>query len=197
MAQSRMDKPSIATYADHEVITPPHKLRKVMSIVAQADTGAEDEVARAEQALSQLSSQFATWMEAECERLDQARDRVKAANFTKAACAALFFAAHDIKGDAETFGYPLAAIPADSLCRLIEHAPDATRIPVALLDQHVDAIRAIVREIARPDATDTAAALNRKLCEVTDEFLTHENRDRPDELKDILAPSLALGDPGF
>jgi hypothetical protein len=109
----------------------------------------------------------------------------------------LFFAAHDIKGDAETFGYGMAAIPADSLCRLLEHTPDARAIPVTLLDQHVDAIRAIVREIARPDAQETATALTRRLCEVTDEFLAHENRDRPDELEDILAPSLAPGDPGF
>jgi hypothetical protein len=197
MARSRMDKPSIATYADHEVLTPPNKLRKVMSVVAEPGPGTEDEVARAEHALSQLSGQFAIWMEAECERLDQARNAVKAAGFTKTACDLLFFAAHDIKGDAETFGYKMAAIPADSLCRLIEHAPDPSRIPITLLDQHVDAIRAIVREIARPDAQETATALSRRLCEVTGEFLAHENRDRPDELKDILAPSLALGDPGF
>jgi chemotaxis protein histidine kinase CheA len=192
-----MDKPSIATYADHEVLTPPNKLRKVMSVVADLGPGTEDEVARAEQALSQLSSQFAIWMEAECERLDQARNAVKAAGFTKAACDLLFFAAHDIKGDAETFGYKMAAIPADSLCRLIEHTPDSSRIPIALLDQHVDAVRAIVRESARPDAQETATALIRRLCQVTDEFLARENRDRPDELKDILAPSLAPGDPGF
>jgi hypothetical protein len=168
-----------------------------MTVVADPPPGVEDEVARAELALSQLSSQFAIWMEAECERLDQARNAVKAAGFTKAACNLLFFAAHDIKGDAVTFGYKMAAVPADSLCRLIEHAPDLGRIPVTLLDQHVDAIRAIVREIARPDAQETATALTRRLSEVTDEFLAHENRDRPEMLKDILAPSLAPGDPGF
>jgi HPt (histidine-containing phosphotransfer) domain-containing protein len=197
MARSRMNKPSVATYADHEVFTPPNKLRKVMSVVAEPEAGTEDAVARAEQALSQLSSQFAAWMEAECERLDQARNAVKDGGFTKKARDRLFFAAHDIKGDAETFGYQMAAIPADSLCRLIEHTPDPSRIPVTLLDQHVDAIRAIVRETARPDAQETATALTRRLCEVTDEFLAHENRDRPDELKDILAPALAPGDPGF
>jgi chemotaxis protein histidine kinase CheA len=197
MARSRMDKPSVATYADHEVLTPPNKLRKLMTVVADPPPGTEDDVARAEQALSELSSQFAIWMEAECERLDQARDAVKAAGFTKAACDLLFFAAHDIKGDAETFGYRMAAIPAESLCRLIEHTPDLSRIPATLLDQHVDAVRAIVREIARPDAQETATALTRRLCEVTDEFLAHENRDRPDALKDILAPSLAPGDQEF
>jgi len=91
----------------------------------------------------------------------------------------------------------MAAIPAESLCRLIEHTPDLNRIPLTLLDQHVDAIRAIVREIARPDAQETAIVLTHRLCEVTDEFLSHENRDRPDALKDILAPSLAPSDPGF
>jgi len=197
MARSKMEKPSVATYADHEVLTPPNKLRKVMSVVAEPPAGTEDAVARAERALAQLSSQFAVWMEAECERLDQARNAVKAAGFTKAACDLLFFAAHDIKGDAETFGYPMAAAPADSLCRLVEHTPDASRIPAALLDQHVDAIRAIVREIARPEAQETATALTRRLCEVTDEFLAHENRHRPDELKEILAPALAPNDPGF
>jgi|SRR5215472_8310555 len=196
MSRSRMDKASIATYADHEVLTPPNKLRRLMAVVADPPPGTEDEVARAEQALAQLSSQFAVWMEAECERLDQARNAVKAAGFAKTARDLLFFAAHDIKGDAETFGYKMAAIPAESLCRLIEHTPDLNRIPLTLLDQHVDAIRAIVREIARPDAQETATVLTRKLCEVTDEFLAHENRDRPDALKDILAPSLA-GDPGF
>jgi hypothetical protein len=44
---------------------------------------------------------------------------------------------------------------------------------------------------------ETAAALTRRLSEVTEEFLAHENRDRPDELKDILGPSLAPRDPAF
>jgi hypothetical protein len=195
MSRPKVDKPSVATYADHEVISPPHKLRRAMSTAAVSP--ADDPVARAEQALAELSGKFSTWMEEEGERLDQARNDVKAAGFTGATRDALFFAAHDIRGDAETLGYPGLAVPAESLCRLIEHTRDMRRIPIALVDQHVDAVRAIIREGNRPDAEQTVAVLIRRLREVTDEFLAHENRDRLDELEDILSPSVAPGAPPF
>ena len=65
------------------------------------------------------------------------------------------------------------------------------RIPQALIDQHVDAVRAIVREHTRPDIADVAEALTRRLREVTDEFLRVENSDRPDYLESIFAPPLS------
>jgi hypothetical protein len=54
-----------------------------------------------------------------------------------------------------------------------------------------------VRESARPDIATVAEALARRLREVTEEFLTHENRDRPDYLDDILAPPIAPGEQKF
>jgi len=105
----------------------------------------------------------------------------------------LFNAAHDIKGEAATFGFPAVAPLAESLCRLIEYTPDLDRIPMTLIDQHVDAIRAIIREGARVDVAEIADALTRRLREVADEFLRHENRNRPDVLEEILAPPLAPG----
>ena len=142
---------------------------------------------------SSPTSSRAGWS-AECERLDRARHQVKTAGFTKATREPLFYAAHDIKGEAATFGFPWIAALADSLCRLIEHTPDMTRIPMALVDQHVDAVRAIFRENDRPDVARLADALARKLRAVTDEFLVHENRDRPDYLDGIVAPPLAPGE---
>src|SRR5690606_12726400 len=97
----------------------------------------------------------------------------------------------DIKGEAATFGYPAVAAAADSLCRLIELSPDNTRIPIKLVDQHVDAVRAIYREYSRSDASELANLLTARLREVTDEFLMHENRDRPDVLAQIKSPSIA------
>jgi len=59
-----------------------------------------------------------------------------------------------------------------------------------LVDQHVDAVRAIYREYARSDAKDLAKLLTRRLREVTDEFLIGENRNRPDVLEQITSPSI-------
>jgi len=189
----RKETAAVATYGDHEVITPENKLRHVVSDRPLAP-GEDDPVARAEKALAELSTEFSSWMEAECERLDKARQAVIKSRFTKTTMEALFHAAHDIKGEAATFGYPAMASAADSLCRLLEHTPDPNRIPLKLVDQHVDAVRAIYREYARSDAKDLAASLTNRLREVTDEFLVHENRDRPDVLEQIRgssAPPLA------
>jgi HPt (histidine-containing phosphotransfer) domain-containing protein len=186
----RKNTAAVATYGDHEVITPENKLRKAISAKPPMP-GEEDPVLRAEKALAELSGEFAAWMDSECERLDAARREVIRGGFTGANKDALFHAAHDIKGEAATFGFPAVAAAADSLCRLIELTPDATRIPMKLVDQHVDAVRAIYREYARSDAKDLAALLTRRLRAVTDDFLLHENRDRPEVLAQIQGPSIA------
>jgi HPt (histidine-containing phosphotransfer) domain-containing protein len=186
----RKNTAAVATYGDHEVITPENKLRKAIS-VRPPMPDEEDPVARAEKALAALSSEFAAWMDSECERLDKARRDVVQAGFNGANKEALFHAAHDIKGEAATFGFPALASAADSLCRLIELAPDATRIPLTLVDQHVDAVRAIYREYARSDAKQLAARLTRRLRDVTDDFLIRENRDRPEVLDQIQGPPIA------
>jgi HPt (histidine-containing phosphotransfer) domain-containing protein len=190
MSRRKDDTPSVATYADYEVITPPHELRKA---VAPAGDVIDDPVARAEAALIELSSEFSGWMESECDRLEAARQDVKRDGFTQKTHDELFRAAHDIKGEASTFGYPAVAGIANSLCRLIEHTPDMERIPLPLLDQHVDAVRAVVREYGRPDLIGAATALTRRLREVTDEFLKVENSFRPDYLENIFAPPLVPG----
>ena len=190
MAPPKMNSAAIATYGDHEVITPENKLRKAITR-KPALPSEDDPVARAEKALAQLSTEFSSWMESECERLDKARRDIAVGGFTKASKDALFHAAHDIKGESATFGFPLVAMAADSLCRLIEHTPDVTRIPIKLVDQHVDAVRAIHREYSRSDAKELAATLTKRLRAVTDEFLMHENRGRPDVLEQIMGPSIA------
>jgi chemotaxis protein histidine kinase CheA len=187
MAQPKADRPEIANFADHAVITPPNKLVKAVSKLSLPD---DDPVARAEAALAQLSSEFSTWMDDECNRLDAARKDVHKAGFNKTTLDAMFHAAHDIKGQADTYGFPLVAPVADCLCRVLEHSPDAARIPLELIDQHVDAIRAIVREHARPDLIELARAVTRKLRDVSDEFLAVENRHRPEYLAGILSPPL-------
>ena len=195
MSQKKADLAAVSTFADHEVILPPNKLKKA---VQKAKPGAKpdfDPITQAEAALAELAEDFGKWMDQECIRLDSARKAIRSAGVTKASRDALFLAAHDIKGQATTFGFPMVTPVADSLCRLIEHTPETARLPLDLIDQHVDAVRAITHKNTRGDSEMNAVKLAERLRHVTEEFLAHENRDRPDYLESILAPTIAPGEP--
>jgi HPt (histidine-containing phosphotransfer) domain-containing protein len=191
MAKEKPGTLDIKAFADHHVITQPNPLRKVLRRVGEKDR--DDPVARAEEALAGLSGEFRNWMEIEADRLSAAYAAILENGFTGATCEELFRAAHDIKGDAATFGYPSAGAAAESLCRIIEHAPRLDQVPSDLIAHHINAIQAIVRERTRLDTVSTASELSRRLRGVTDEYLAHANRDRPEHLEAILAPSIAPG----
>ena len=192
MAKEKPAALQIETFADHHVITQPNPLRKVLRRVADKDL--DDPVARAEKALAGLSGEFKNWMTIESDRLAAAYAAVLKDGFTRDNCEELFRAAHDIKGDAATFGFPSAAAAADSLCRIIEHAPDLGKVPAQLIAHHINAIQAIVRERTKLDTVSTANELSRQLRGIADEYLTHANRNRPEHLEAILAPSIIPAD---
>ncbi len=62
---------------------------------------------------------------------------------------------------------------------------------MTLVDHYVDAVRAGFREYVNSNAEELAARLTRALRVVTDEFLVHENHDRPEVLEQIRGPSIA------
>jgi HPt (histidine-containing phosphotransfer) domain-containing protein len=189
------DKPAtvqIEAFADHHVITQPNPLRRVLRRVGEKDL--DDPVARAEKALARLSGEFKNWMGIEADRLSAAHAAILRNGFTSLTREELFRAAHDIKGDAATFGYPSAGAAAESLSRIIEHAPDLDKVPSDLIAHHINAIQAIVRERTKLDTVSTASELSRQLRGVADEYLTQANRDRPEHLEAILAPSIAPGE---
>ena len=182
----------IKAFADHHVITQPNPLRKVLRRVD--DTDQDDPVARAEKALAGLSGEFKNWMTIEADRLSNAHAVILRDGFTDHTRNELFRAAHDIRGDAATFGFPSAGAAAESLCRIIEHAPDLDKVPSDLIAHHINAIQAIVRDRTRLDTVSMASELSRQLRGVADTYLTHANRDRPEHLEAILAPSIAPAD---
>lgn len=192
MAKAKPPALQIKAFRDHQVITQPNPLRKAMRQIEKDDD--DDPVARAEQALQGLSGEFDKWMAVECDRLAAAYADVLKNRFSAASCDELFRAAHDIKGDAATFGYPTAAVAADSLCRIIEHAPKIAAVPGELIKHHIDAIQAIVREQAGIQRMGVADELSKRLRSVADDYLTAVNRDRPEHLEAILSPSIVPGD---
>lgn len=158
---------------DHEVIDPPVKLSHLV-IQGSGDGFDFDAIARAEKALESLSENFDAWMDEEIEHLVAARESARSLGYSADSLDTLFHAAHDIKGQAKTLGHPLAANVAAGLCRLIAGFKDLSRLPHVLVDQHVDAIRAIVREHASEVNTEIAETLARRLSLVTEELLEKE-----------------------
>jgi hypothetical protein len=67
-------------------------------------------------------------------------------------------------------------------------------VPSDLIAHHINAIQAIVRERTNLDTATLASELSRQLRGVADEYLTHANRDRPEHLEAILAPSIVPGE---
>ena len=189
MSKNKPGDIEVKAFATHHVILQPNPLRKVLRRVPDDDR--DDPVARAEQALQGLSGEFANWMVIEADRLSAAWDAISRDGFSADARGELFRAAHDIKGDAVTFGFPSAGAAANSLCRIIEHAPDLAKVPAELIMHHINAVQAIVRQRTLLDTAAMANELSRRLRLVTDEFLTAANRDRPEHLEAIMAPSIS------
>jgi HPt (histidine-containing phosphotransfer) domain-containing protein len=188
MAKEKPAEIKVKAFGTHYVITQPNPLRKVLRRVDERDL--DDPVGRAEAALAGLSGEFKDWMLVEADRLTAAHAAILKNGFNDKAAEELFRAAHDIKGDAATFGYPSAAVAAESLCRIIEHAPELEKVPAELIKHHINAIQAIVHNHTRLDSTKVATELGRKLRGVADEYLMHVNRDRPEHLEAIMAPSI-------
>jgi hypothetical protein len=63
----------------------------------------------------------------------------------------LYLRAHDLKGLGTTYGYQLITRIAGSLCRLIDDKDKRAHAPLDLIDAHIDAIKAAVRDDIKTD----------------------------------------------
>jgi chemotaxis protein histidine kinase CheA len=108
----------------------------------------EAAVARAEQALRSLSSNFQGWLEDEVAKVQAARLAAADGAWSDETLEALLSAAHDVKGLGATYEYPIATRIAASLCRLLEtpEGKRAARAAPRLVHAHVDAMRAAARD---------------------------------------------------
>lgn len=163
MPPKKEKKPETIVHKDHSVIMPPTTLRdRAMSIGgkgASKDGFDTEALARAEEALAQLADDFSSWMREEATKLESARESFRKAPQTEDGQQILYRASHDIRGQGRTFGYPLAGEIADGLCDLIDGADEMSAHVLELVDAHIDAIRAVVRDDIRDDKDTTARSL--------------------------------------
>lgn len=161
MIKQKEKQPETIQHKDHSVIIPPTTLRdRAMSIGGGSKDGF-DMVAleRAEKALAELEVDFSNWMRDEATKLEAGREIFRKAPTEEDSQQALYRAAHDIRGQGKTFGYPIAAEIADGLCDLIDGADEIDAKVIELIDAHIDAIRAVVRDDVRDDKDRTARDL--------------------------------------
>lgn len=152
---------------------PSNKLKNKVKPLAGGAGMDMSAIERAEQALDKLSVRFEGWITEEVDRLQRARDDVDAFGFSGDYAEELFRCAHDIKGQGVTFGYPLATYVAGSLCKLLEAVRAADiPAPIELIDHHVDAIRAIVRDGIKDNSHSTGTELASSLTSATDTVIT-------------------------
>ena len=118
-----------------------------------------DAIAKAEEALKAMSAQFGQWLNDEIVKLDKAQADIREQGYTPATAEALYFRAHDLKGLGTTYDYPLVTRIAGSLCKMLDDAERRMSAPVAVLDAHIDAIRAVVRDQIKTDEHPTGRAL--------------------------------------
>ncbi len=132
-----------------QVFRPPNTLRlKVGGGFGGIDAAA---IAKAEEALKAMSSQFGQWLQDEINKLDAAQAAIRAEGLNTQTAEGLYFRAHDLKGLGTTYQYPLVTRLAGSLCKLLDDAAKRAEAPVVLLDAHIDAIRAVVRDEIKTD----------------------------------------------
>ena len=142
------------------VIPVPNTLKTKVGSLAALDAAA---IAKAEAAMQALSSNFGQWLNDEVAKLEASRANIKAQGLSKETAEALYFRAHDLKGLGTTYEFPLVTKLAGSLCRLIDDPARRHTAPMVLVDAHIDAIKAMVRDGIRDPEHPVGRVLAREL----------------------------------
>lgn len=155
--------------ANYETIEPPHTLRSKVRVLSGRDAQF-DPVEKAEAAVERLSTNFADWMTEEVDRLGERWAVGKSSGFNQQSRQALYRTAHDIRGQAGTFGYPHIGAIAGTFCDILEGLEDQP-VPDEVLEQFISAIRAIIRETERNQSNVVADQLTEELKVASGEIL--------------------------
>lgn len=109
-------------------------------------------------ALEVLGKDFHLWMKNEVERLEEAFKNFEQAPPELRNTADLFRAAHDLRGQAAVYGYPLAGEIAGSLSKMLDQL-ETDFLPIALVAHHVDAVKIVFRDNIRDHKNTMAVTI--------------------------------------
>lgn len=130
------------------MIIPPNNLKKKVKITIVKDGTETEAVDNADAAMDAMADKFKEWLEDEVSKFDKCRVNFVAERNAKN-MDALHVVAHDVKGQAETMGFPLITLVAASLCKLIEVWENPESFPLDQLNAHVDSIKVMLAQDIR------------------------------------------------
>lgn len=145
-----MNKSNSGGYDQEEygMIIPPNNLKKKVKITIVKDGSETKAIENAEEAMLGMADQFKEWLADEVSKFDACRkDMCRERNEKN--LEKIYVVAHDVKGQAETMGFPLITLAAASLCKLIEVWDNPATFPLDQLNSHVDAIKVMLAQDIR------------------------------------------------
>lgn len=142
-----------------QIIQVPNTLRLKVGAAGRLAALDPAAIAKAEAALKSLSGNFAQWLQDEITKLETARQALRAEGMSAEAMERLYLRAHDLKGLGATYGFPLITRIAASLCVLTDDAEKRANAAMGLIDAHIDAIRAAVRDDIKSEDHPVGRAL--------------------------------------
>ncbi len=160
-----------------ELIIAPGSLRDKVKVTGSGPVDTAP-IERAERALEQLSVAFDGWLKEEVDALTNAREVVRSKGLYEETRKELHRAAHDLKGQGETYGYPLITSVCSTLCKLLESALEPDLIPLDIIDHHVDAVRNMMKMKIKTRDHAQSVAVSNKLYDVVIEFANREDEIR-------------------
>jgi chemotaxis protein histidine kinase CheA len=135
-----------------QIVNPPNPLRNKVS---GSGPISQEMLKRAEGAVEALAAQFNTLLESDLDRLSElvdlgAREPSRRMDVVKQ----IFDIAHDLRGQAGTFNYPLITRVGTSLCRFTEGLDACGERELEVIRLHIEAMQAILASSLRGDGDD-------------------------------------------
>lgn len=121
-------------------------------------------LARAEAALAALSDRYLEWAEADLARMELClADILSCPGHQDRRLSQLFTIVHDMKGQGETFGYPLVSQLGNALCRLLETSPQPGSAEMNRAAALASAMGRVIRERLSGDGGEDGQRLRELL----------------------------------
>jgi chemotaxis protein histidine kinase CheA len=127
-------------HEDYAVIVPVNTLAE-RAVRGGVPKDIERQIAAAEESLATLRQEFPAWMASELAGIEAVWQHYKSG--AEDGPKLLFRKVHDMRGQAATFGFPLAGRAADNLCKLMDALK---KVPDDIIEAHIQTIRVIIRE---------------------------------------------------